>query len=37
MKPKRHTHEQIIRNLRAAKQLLNHGQTVADVCIGSRR
>jgi transposase-like protein len=32
MKRKRHTPEQIIRKLRTAEQLLNQGQTVADVC-----
>ena len=32
MKFKRHTPEQIIRKLRTAEQLLNQGQTVADVC-----
>ncbi len=32
MKRKRHNPEQIIRKLRNAEQLLNHGQTVADVC-----
>ena len=32
MKRKRHTHEQIIRNLRTAEQRLNQGQTVADDC-----
>ena len=32
MKHKRHTPEQIIRKLRTAGQLLNQGQTVADVC-----
>ena len=32
MKRKRHTPEQIIRKLRTAVQLLNQGQTVADVC-----
>jgi putative transposase len=32
MKQKRHTPEQIIRKLRTAEQLLNQGQTVADVC-----
>ena len=32
MKRKRHTPEQIIRKLRNAEQLLNQGQTVADVC-----
>ena len=32
MKRKRHNPEQIIRKLRSAEQLLNQGQTVADVC-----
>jgi len=32
MKRKRHTPEQIIRKLRTAEQLLNQGQSVADVC-----
>ena len=32
MKRKRHNHEQIIRKLRSAEQLLNQGQAVADVC-----
>ena len=32
MKRKRHNPEQIIRKLRTAEQLLNQGQTVADVC-----
>jgi transposase-like protein len=32
MKRKRHNPEQIIRKLRTADQLLNQGQTVADVC-----
>ena len=32
MKTKRHNSEQIIRKLRTAKQLLNQGQTIADVC-----
>jgi hypothetical protein len=32
MERKRHTLEQIIRKLRTAEQLLNQGQTVADVC-----
>ena len=32
MKRKRHTPELIIRKLRTAEQLLNQGQTVADVC-----
>jgi transposase-like protein len=32
MKRKRHTPEQIIRNLRTAEQLLNQGQSIADVC-----
>ena len=32
MKRKRHTAEQIIRKLRTAEQLLNQGQSVADVC-----
>ena len=32
MKRKRHTQEQIIRKLRTAEQLLNQGQSVADVC-----
>lgn len=32
MKRKRHNPEQIIRMLRSAEQLLNQGQTVADVC-----
>lgn len=32
MKCKHHTPEQIIRKLRAAEQLLNQGQSVADVC-----
>jgi hypothetical protein len=31
MKRKRHTPEQIIRKLRTADQLLNQGQTIADV------
>jgi len=31
MKRKRHTPEQIIRKLRTAEQLLNQGQSVADV------
>jgi putative transposase len=29
---KRHNSEQIIRKLRTAEQLLNQGQTVADIC-----
>jgi transposase-like protein len=32
MKRKRHNPEQIIRKLRTADQLLNQGQTLADVC-----
>ena len=32
MKRKRHSPEQIIRKLRTADQLLNQGQSVADVC-----
>jgi putative transposase len=32
MKRKRHNPEQIIRKLRTAEQLLNQGQTVADLC-----
>ena len=32
IKRKRHTPEQIIRKLRTAEQLLNQGQSVADVC-----
>ena len=32
MKRKRHNPEQIIRKLCTADQLLNQGQTVADVC-----
>ncbi len=32
MKRKRHNPEHIIRKLRGAEQLLNQGQTVADVC-----
>jgi transposase-like protein len=32
MKLKRHKPEQIIRKLRSAEQLLNQGQTIADVC-----
>ena len=32
LKHKRHTPEQIIRKLRTAEQLLNQGQSVADVC-----
>ena len=32
MKCKRHTLEQIILKLRTAEQLLNQGQSVADVC-----
>ena len=32
MKRKRHNPDQIIRKLRSAEQLLNQGQTVADVC-----
>jgi putative transposase len=32
MKRKRHAPEQLIRKLRTAEQLLNQGQTVADVC-----
>jgi len=32
MKRNRHTPEQIIRMLRTAEQLLNQGQSVADVC-----
>jgi putative transposase len=32
MKRKRHTPEQIIRKLRTTEQLLNQGQSVADVC-----
>ena len=32
MKRKRHNPEQIIRKLRTSEQLLNQGQTVADVC-----
>ena len=32
MKRKRHTPEQIIRKLRTAEQLLNQGQSFADVC-----
>ena len=32
MKRKRHTPEQIIRKLHTAEQLLNQGQSVADVC-----
>jgi putative transposase len=32
MKRKHHTPEQIIRKLRTAEQLLNQGQSVADVC-----
>ena len=32
MKGKRHTPEQITRKLRTAEQLLNQGQSVADVC-----
>ena len=32
MKRKRHTPDQIIRMLRTAEQLLNQGQSVADVC-----
>jgi hypothetical protein len=31
MKRKRHTPDQIIRMLRTAEQLLNQGQTLADV------
>ena len=33
MKRKRHTPEQIICKLRSAEQLLNQGQSVADVCL----
>ena len=33
MKRKRHTPEQIIRKLRTAEQLLNQGQSVADICL----
>ena len=36
MKRKRHTPEQIIRKLRTAEQLLNHGQSFADVCCAWR-
>ena len=32
MKRKRHNPEQIIRKLRTAEQLLNQGQSIADVC-----
>ena len=32
MKRKRHSPEQVIRKLRTADQLLNQGQSVADVC-----
>ena len=32
MKRKRHSPEQVIRKLRNADQLLNQGQSVADVC-----
>ena len=32
MKRKRHTPDQIIHKLRTAEQLLNQGQSVADVC-----
>ena len=32
MKRKRHNPEQIIHKLRTAEQLLNQGQSVADVC-----
>lgn len=32
MKRKRHTPEQNIRKLHTAEQLLNQGQSVADVC-----
>jgi putative transposase len=32
MKVKRHSPEQIIRKLHTAEQLLNQGQTVADIC-----
>ena len=32
MKRKRHIPEQIIRKLRTAEQLLNQGQSFADVC-----
>ena len=32
MKRKRHNPEHIIRKLRTAEQLLNQGQSVADVC-----
>ena len=32
MKRKRHAPVQIIRKLRTAEQLLNQGQSVADVC-----
>jgi len=32
MKVKRHSPEQIIRKLRTAEQLLNQGQSVADIC-----
>jgi len=34
MKRKRHSPEQVIRKLRTADQLLNQGQSVADVCRG---
>ena len=32
MKQKRHNPEQIIRKLQTVEQLLNQGQTIADVC-----
>lgn len=32
MKRKRHTPDQIIRKLRTVEQLLNQGQSVADIC-----
>ena len=32
MQSKRHTPEKIIRKLRTAEQLLNEGQSIADIC-----